>query len=72
MLDPVLATDGHTYERASIEQWIKGHGAVSMMTGEPLLSALLIPNQADTFPSVAPPPGRAFFCPPNISIFAAK
>ena len=29
MRDPVIAKDGYTYDRASIEEWFKEHGAVS-------------------------------------------
>ena len=29
MSDPVIAKDGYTYDRASIEEWFKEHGAVS-------------------------------------------
>ena len=38
MEDPVVASDGHTYERAAIEGWIAGKGAraTSPMTGQPL------------------------------------
>ena len=38
MEDPVVAADGHTYERVAIEGWIasKGARATSPMTGEPL------------------------------------
>ena len=32
MVDPVVAGDGHTYERAFIEHWLK-HKHVSPVTG---------------------------------------
>ena len=35
MRDPVLAIDGHTYERKAIESWLKKHGT-SPMTDEVL------------------------------------
>ena len=46
MRDPVIAADGHTYERAQIEQWIRvrGDGAVSPKTGFPLAHSNLVPN----------------------------
>ena len=52
LTDPVIAADGYTYERASIEQWFKqssDRGIVppnSPMTGAPLESSNLIPNFA--------------------------
>jgi len=42
MMEPVLAADGHAYERAAIEDWISIHGT-SPVSGEPLASATLIP-----------------------------
>ena len=48
MKDPVLAMDGHTYERASIERWINESPNISIispMTGE-MMGRLLIPNYA--------------------------
>ena len=45
--DPVVAADGHTYERQAIEAWMasqqQGH-LTSPMTNEPLGDALLYPN----------------------------
>eukprot|EP00887_Chlorella_sp_A99_P005212 scaffold1.g5212.t1 len=41
--DPVVAADGHTYERAAIEAWMRGHGH-SPVTGKPLPSFDLKPN----------------------------
>ncbi|KAK3233847.1 hypothetical protein CYMTET_55879 [Cymbomonas tetramitiformis] len=43
MRDPVIAADGHTYERASIEQWLRTH-ANSPKTGERLPNKNLTPN----------------------------
>jgi hypothetical protein len=43
MLDPVVAADGHTYERAAIEQWL-AKSAKSPMTGSVLGSRILTPN----------------------------
>jgi hypothetical protein len=49
MVDPVLAVDGHTYERAAIERWFRERRGnnikpKSPMTGLPLASKHLIPN----------------------------
>ncbi len=36
-IDPVVAEDGHTYERSAIEQWLENHTpAKSPMTNEPM------------------------------------
>jgi hypothetical protein len=43
MIDPVVASDGFTYERESIEQWMTSHDA-SPTTGQPLEHKMLIPN----------------------------
>lgn len=43
--DPVIASDGFTYEAAAIEDWIR-RNPTSPMTGEPLDPSLLIPNRA--------------------------
>ena len=43
MIDPVVASDGHTYERESIEQWMTSHDA-SPTTSQPLEHKILIPN----------------------------
>ncbi len=44
MVDPVIATDGHTYERTAIERWLKTDGAKSPMTQEPFGTKRLLPN----------------------------
>ena len=46
--DPVVAADGHTYERSKIEEWIrrKGSDVRSPETLQPLVHTLLIPNHA--------------------------
>ena len=44
MVDPVICSDGHTYERRAIEQWFREHGT-SPMTNLPITSNL-IPNIA--------------------------
>ena len=48
MRDPVVAMDGHTYERTAIERWISESTAISVlspMAGIPI-GRLLIPNYA--------------------------
>lgn len=43
MGDPVMAADGHTYERGAIGDWLRLRD-VSPVTGQPLSSAVLQPN----------------------------
>jgi hypothetical protein len=45
MDDPVVAADGHTYNRVDIENWLKEHDT-SPLTHEPLESKALFPNMA--------------------------
>lgn len=45
IMDPVVAVDGHTYERAAIEEWFKTK-STSPKTNEVLPSKMLIPNRA--------------------------
>jgi ribosomal protein L24 len=45
MVDPVVAADGHTYERAGIETWL-AKNSTSPMTREKLANRTLIPNHA--------------------------
>jgi len=46
MLDPViLITSGHTYERESIEQWLKQNGT-DPQTREPISTHQLVPNRS--------------------------
>jgi len=45
MIDPVICSDGHTYERSNIEKWLKTHNT-SPMTNAVLLTTTLIPNIA--------------------------
>ena len=45
MIDPVLAADGHAYERASIEEWL-ARSHTSPLTGEPLANVQLLPCHA--------------------------
>ena len=44
MEDPVMTADGHTYERAAIEQWLASHNT-SPLTGLPLPTHELVPNE---------------------------
>ena len=45
MADPVVASDGFTYERVPMMQWMKGHDT-SPTTNTPLEHKFLIPNHA--------------------------
>jgi hypothetical protein len=46
MVDPVLAMDGHTYERNAIERWFANGRATSPVTNARLSSLTLVPNHA--------------------------
>lgn len=46
MKDPVIAADGYSYERESIESWIGGKNKTSPMTNLPLPTTLLTPNRS--------------------------
>jgi hypothetical protein len=50
MREPVVAADGHTYERAALERWLAlapaGAPARSPMTGLPLAHPHVSPNFA--------------------------
>ena len=43
MVDPVIAADGHTYERAAIQHWLQG-SSLSPVTGDKLPHTRLVPN----------------------------
>ncbi|EKX31328.1 hypothetical protein GUITHDRAFT_75562, partial [Guillardia theta CCMP2712] len=45
MTDPVTCCDGHTYQRSSIETWLR-HRLSSPLTGALLPSDHLVPNLA--------------------------
>lgn len=45
MIDPVIASDGHTYERTAMIQWLTEKNT-SPMTGADLANKTLTPNQA--------------------------
>ncbi|CAN9497805.1 unnamed protein product [Ophioblennius macclurei] len=46
MKDPVIAADGFSYERESMEGWIRGKKKTSPMTNLPLPTTLLTPNRS--------------------------
>ena len=46
MRDPVVTSDGESYERTAITAWLAQHGAVSPRTGCRLPSAELLPNHS--------------------------
>ena len=49
MMDPVIASDGQTYERRAIERWFAARGSEpprSPVTGQVLPSAAVLPNLA--------------------------
>ena len=43
MRDPIIAADGHTYERIAMQKWLLQHN-VSPVTGVQLRHTRLIPN----------------------------
>lgn len=43
MVDPVIAADGHTYERAAVQQWLQT-SSLSPVTSVPLTHTRLVPN----------------------------
>ena len=45
LVDPVIAADGHTYERAAFQDWLH-HSAMSPVDGIPLKHTRLVTNQA--------------------------
>ena len=45
MTDPVVAADGHTYERAAIAAWLQSH-TTSPVTKQPLPHTRIFSNQA--------------------------
>jgi hypothetical protein len=44
-VDPVLADDGHTYERAALVEWVKNHNGTSPITRQPIKIKELKPNR---------------------------
>ena len=45
MKDPVITPDGHTFDRAPLEQWLSTH-STNPLTNRPLNSNSLTPNRA--------------------------
>ena len=43
MKDPVVAADGHTYEKRAVAKWLDSHDR-SPMTGQLIASFVLTPN----------------------------
>ena len=43
MMDPMIAADGHTYERTAIQHWLEG-SSLSPVTGDKLPHIRLVPN----------------------------
>lgn len=43
MVEPVIAADGHTYEKAAIETWLQQH-TISPVTGDFLAHTCIVPN----------------------------
>ena len=43
MVDPVIAADGHTYERSAVQAWLQ-HNDTSPVTKAPLRHTRLVPN----------------------------
>lgn len=46
MADPVVAADGHSYDRSCIEGWFGRGKDTSPLTNERLPNTVLIPNHA--------------------------
>ena len=46
MLDPVVAADGHTYERRCLEEWLATGARTSPATNAPLAHLNLTPSHA--------------------------
>lgn len=44
MVDPVIAADGHTYDRHAVEHWLQQYDT-SPVTGKALSHKRLVPNQ---------------------------
>lgn len=46
LIDPVVASDGESYERVAVKVWLAENGAVSPTTGLVLDNCDLVPNRA--------------------------
>ena len=44
LVEPVIAADGHTYEKSAMEHWLGQH-VTSPVTGAKLMHARLVPNR---------------------------
>ncbi|DBA80137.1 TPA: hypothetical protein ACH3X2_007613 [Trebouxia sp. C0005] len=44
LVEPVIAADGHTYEKSAMEHWLEQH-VTSPVTGTKLMHARLVPNR---------------------------
>ena len=44
LVKPVIAADGHTYEKSAMEHWLGQH-VTSPVTGAKLMHARLVPNR---------------------------
>ena len=45
MVDPIMCADGHSYDRRSIEEWLKSHDS-SPVTNMRLPDRNIVPNHA--------------------------
>ena len=45
LVDPVIAADGHSYERAAFQEWLQ-HSTLSPVDNTPLKHTRLVSNQA--------------------------
>ena len=43
MVNPVIAADGHTYERSAMQHWLKG-SSISPVTGDKLSHTRFVSN----------------------------
>ena len=43
MVEPMIAADGHTYEKSAIKTWLQQHNT-SPVTGEALAHIRIVPN----------------------------
>jgi hypothetical protein len=71
MADPVVAADGHCYDRATLEAWLRARGPVSPATGAALPHTALLPckvpsaraSQQAPHPTPTPTPRARSFTP---------
>jgi Mg-chelatase subunit ChlD len=83
MEDPVIGSDGITYERTAIEAWFASGKQISPMTRQPMTSRSLVPNyalkamiadarKAATAPTAAPAPAVVLPAPAAVSIHTSR